>query len=298
MGGGTFGNRSYCAEFNIWADPEAAAIVFACGAPVTMAGLDVTHQFIVTPERIATVDAVARSSTRSSPRARRPVPVLLDDLHPAQPGHGRRRAARPARGDGDHPPAPVQSSRRFVVVETHGEHTRGMTVIDRRTLYECPSRTARSSTRRRRRRMAGRPRRRSRRRPVALTEARPAHLGCPAVTDTFPRQYARTHGSRSGEPRDLVVSPDGGRVVVRTQPRRHRPVNCLWIARRRDRRGAPRRRSARLLGGGARRRPAAGGAGTPRAGPRGRRRRHHVRHGQPRSPSPRSRSRAGSSAPA
>ena len=58
MGGGSFGNRSAVAEFNIWADPEAAAMVFASGVPLVMAGLDVTHQFLVTDERIAEVDAI------------------------------------------------------------------------------------------------------------------------------------------------------------------------------------------------------------------------------------------------
>jgi inosine-uridine nucleoside N-ribohydrolase len=43
MGGGSFGNRSAMGEFNIWADPEAAQIVFSSGAPIIMAGLDVTH---------------------------------------------------------------------------------------------------------------------------------------------------------------------------------------------------------------------------------------------------------------
>jgi purine nucleosidase len=38
------GNVTPAAEFNIWCDPEAAAIVFAAGWRVTMAGLDVTHQ--------------------------------------------------------------------------------------------------------------------------------------------------------------------------------------------------------------------------------------------------------------
>ena len=44
MGGGSFGNRSPVAEFNIWSDPEAAAAVFDSGLPLVMAGLDVTHQ--------------------------------------------------------------------------------------------------------------------------------------------------------------------------------------------------------------------------------------------------------------
>jgi purine nucleosidase len=42
------GNMTPAAEFNIWCDPEAAAIVFAAGWRVTMAGLDVTHQALAT----------------------------------------------------------------------------------------------------------------------------------------------------------------------------------------------------------------------------------------------------------
>ena len=58
MGGGTFGNRTAVGEFNVWADPEAAAIVFGYGGPLVMAGLDVTHQFLATPPRIARIDAL------------------------------------------------------------------------------------------------------------------------------------------------------------------------------------------------------------------------------------------------
>ena len=42
------GNVTPAAEFNIWADPEAAARVFASDLDVTMVGLDVTHQALVT----------------------------------------------------------------------------------------------------------------------------------------------------------------------------------------------------------------------------------------------------------
>ncbi|WP_025763522.1 nucleoside hydrolase [Dyadobacter tibetensis] len=53
MGGGIFrGNISPLAEFNIYADPEAAAIVFSSGVPITMAGLDVTHRALVFQEDI------------------------------------------------------------------------------------------------------------------------------------------------------------------------------------------------------------------------------------------------------
>lgn len=139
MGGGTFGNRSYVAEFNIWADPEAAAMVFACGAPLTMAGLDVTHQFIVTPERIDSIDAVATEFDS------RFAGVLADLFRFFSMTYIRRN--RDMAGAALHDPLAVLalthpqlfgSSERFVVVETRGEHTRGMTVIDRRTLHECP----------------------------------------------------------------------------------------------------------------------------------------------------------------
>lgn len=41
------GNRTVSAEFNIYADPEAADIVFRSGIPITMMGLDVTHQALL-----------------------------------------------------------------------------------------------------------------------------------------------------------------------------------------------------------------------------------------------------------
>lgn len=43
------GNMTPAAEFNIWADPEAAARVFGSGLDVTMIGLDVTHRALTTP---------------------------------------------------------------------------------------------------------------------------------------------------------------------------------------------------------------------------------------------------------
>ena len=42
------GNMTPAAEFNIWADPEAAQRVFEAGVPVTMIGLDVTHRALLT----------------------------------------------------------------------------------------------------------------------------------------------------------------------------------------------------------------------------------------------------------
>jgi len=53
--GGVFdrpGNVSLCAEFNIYADPHAAAVVFQCGAPITLFPLNVTEQVVLSREMV------------------------------------------------------------------------------------------------------------------------------------------------------------------------------------------------------------------------------------------------------
>lgn len=56
MGGSTErGNVTPAAEFNIYADPEAAQIVFGSSVPVTMVGLNVTHQVLATPEVLSRI---------------------------------------------------------------------------------------------------------------------------------------------------------------------------------------------------------------------------------------------------
>ena len=60
MGGAIgLGNVTPAAEFNIHADPHAAHVVFGAGAPLTMIGLDVTHQAIATPPRLEAIRALA-----------------------------------------------------------------------------------------------------------------------------------------------------------------------------------------------------------------------------------------------
>lgn len=129
MGGGTFGNRTAVAEFNIWADPEAAAIVFGYGGPLKMTGLDLTYRFQATPARIASV--------RSTPgRLASAVADLLTFYSRAYLGQH-----DDVQGAAMHDPCAVlalthpelfTSEPRRVEVETGGEHTRGMTVIDHR----------------------------------------------------------------------------------------------------------------------------------------------------------------------
>jgi purine nucleosidase/pyrimidine-specific ribonucleoside hydrolase len=64
------GNVTPAAEFNIWADPEAAARVFASGLDVTMVGLNVTHQALVT--------AAHAEQLRGAGRVGKVVAELLD----------------------------------------------------------------------------------------------------------------------------------------------------------------------------------------------------------------------------
>jgi inosine-uridine nucleoside N-ribohydrolase len=47
------GNVTPAAEFNAWSDPEALAILLACGRPVVFATLELTAQALTTPARIA-----------------------------------------------------------------------------------------------------------------------------------------------------------------------------------------------------------------------------------------------------
>jgi inosine-uridine nucleoside N-ribohydrolase len=133
MGGGTFGNRTAAAEFNLWADPEAAAIVFEYGGPLIMSGLDLTHQFQATPERIAQVRALPGR-----------LAGLLADLFVFYSGSYLKRHEG-MRGAAVHDPCAVMAlthphlftrAQRHVVIETQGQHTRGMTMIDERRLVE------------------------------------------------------------------------------------------------------------------------------------------------------------------
>jgi inosine-uridine nucleoside N-ribohydrolase len=67
MGGAIgLGNRTPSAEFNIYADPEAADVVFGSGIPITLVPLEVTHRALATDavlHRIAALDTpVARMS--------------------------------------------------------------------------------------------------------------------------------------------------------------------------------------------------------------------------------------------
>ncbi len=126
MGGAIgLGNVTPAAELNIWADPEAAARVLAAGLDLTMVGLDVTHQALMSPDR--------RDRLRSAGRVGRVVAELLDFLArfhrqtygwPGPPVHDAVAVAEVVR------PGLLDLVERHVAVETASELCRGRTVID------------------------------------------------------------------------------------------------------------------------------------------------------------------------
>ena len=64
MGGAyQLGNSTPAAEFNIFADPEAAYVVFSSGLPVVMMGLDLTRQALATKE---VVDKIGSLNNKAS----------------------------------------------------------------------------------------------------------------------------------------------------------------------------------------------------------------------------------------
>lgn len=60
------GNYSPSAEFNIMVDPHAADLVFRCGVPITVMGLDVTHQVLASPERRDRIREIKNDPARAT----------------------------------------------------------------------------------------------------------------------------------------------------------------------------------------------------------------------------------------
>lgn len=119
------GNVTPAAEFNIHADPDAAAVVFACGCPITAFSLDATYQVLAGPEHAGRLESLGGAPARRLAKLLRPF--------------GRGAEAR----FGDRTPmhdcctvAWLIEPRLFetkavaVAVETAGSHTLGATVVD------------------------------------------------------------------------------------------------------------------------------------------------------------------------
>jgi inosine-uridine nucleoside N-ribohydrolase len=119
------GNVTPAAEFNIWADPEAARRVFDSGLDVTMIGLDVTHQALVGPAHYERLRASGRAGTL--------VAELLEFFNvyhretygfDGSPIHDAVAVAHLLR------PQLVGTRERHVAIETESELCRGRTVVD------------------------------------------------------------------------------------------------------------------------------------------------------------------------
>ena len=135
MGGSTTtGNVTAVAEFNIFHDPEAAAIVFASGIPIKMSGLNLTTQFMTDQSTVETL----RDSTRQIPKSSHIAEFAancFENIHNALFAMGRKRRAAlhdPCAVLALTHPELLQFEKRSVSVETKGDHTTGMTVVDER----------------------------------------------------------------------------------------------------------------------------------------------------------------------
>jgi len=131
MGGSvTAGNWTPAAEYNIWADPEAAHVVFSSNIPKRMVGLNFTRQAPATKERIERIRNLGNRTGQTVAELLtwfriegikmdgQEAPFLYDPCAVAW-------LVRPEL---------VRSQPLHVVIELKGEYTRGMTVCDYRCL--------------------------------------------------------------------------------------------------------------------------------------------------------------------
>ena len=127
MGGSTArGNTRPYAEFNALVDPEAAEVVFTSGKPLTMVGLNLTHQAQATPEVVERLRAVGNPAATAAigwltffaDTYRRVYGMAGPPVHDA--------CAVALMID----PAVLRSVETFVAIETDGRWTRGATVVD------------------------------------------------------------------------------------------------------------------------------------------------------------------------
>ncbi|ENC6658529.1 pyrimidine-specific ribonucleoside hydrolase RihA [Aeromonas hydrophila] len=137
MGGAAgAGNWTPAAEFNIYVDPEAADMVFKSGLPITMCGLDVTHEAQVMDEDIARVRAITNPVAQC-------VAGLLDFfmIYHRDPKWGFAGAPLhdPCTIAWLLAPALFHGVECRVDIETGGTHTSGMTVVDRYGLTGKPA---------------------------------------------------------------------------------------------------------------------------------------------------------------
>lgn len=126
MGGSAgLGNATPAAEFNIYADPHAAAAVFQSGVPITMCGLDVTRRACLTPLGLDSLKATGG-------RILSPCCAMLEHYLAAYRGFGHDALALHDPLVIAHlvDPSLVTFKPYHVEVETDGRYTTGKTVVD------------------------------------------------------------------------------------------------------------------------------------------------------------------------
>jgi purine nucleosidase len=133
MGGAVHppGNVTPTAEFNIYADPDAAAIVFQQHWPLTMVGLDVTNRVTVSRRDRDQLGVLVREVTRHLFDIRQVESIALHD---------------PLALAVALQPDLVTCVPKDVAVETIGTHTLGQTVVDLRPGALAPVRNTRVCT--------------------------------------------------------------------------------------------------------------------------------------------------------
>lgn len=131
MGGAhASGNTTPSAEFNIWADPEAAAMVLSGGfEKITLVPLDATHEALVTSAQCAALAALGTPAGIAAARLIGQRIEGYDETQPmAVPGSAPVHDAVCVNFLID--PAVITTERVHVAVETRGELTLGRTVMD------------------------------------------------------------------------------------------------------------------------------------------------------------------------
>lgn len=131
MGGAhALGNVTPSAEFNIWADPEAAAMVFAAGfAKITLVPLDATHRALITRAQCEELDALGTPAGQAA-AAFIGHRIIVHDTHQKQdvphstPVHDALAVGSVI------DPSLITTRHLHVAVETQGPLTIGRTVID------------------------------------------------------------------------------------------------------------------------------------------------------------------------